>query len=115
MTLQEQFITERRYLKSVTPATLTWYEQGFKRFEGAIGSRAEAIARIGELKERGLSVVSINCHLRVVNAFWKWNGQDFRIPKLKEEQKILATLSQAAVNSILQWRPQRVPSGWLVG
>jgi|HubBroStandDraft_1064217.scaffolds.fasta_scaffold305881_1 hypothetical protein len=29
-------------------------------------SRAGAIERIGVLKERGLSVVSINCHLRVV-------------------------------------------------
>ncbi len=104
MTLQEQFIMERRYLKSVTPATVIWYQQGFKRFEGAIGSRADAIERIGVLKDRGLSVVSINCHLRVVNAFWKWNGQDIRIPKLKEQETVLATLSQQAVDALLHFR-----------
>lgn len=107
MTPQEQFIMERRYLKSVTPATVVWYEQAFRRFAGALDSRATAIERIGVLKERGLSVVSINCHLRVCNAFWKWKGQDIRIPKLKEEQKILATLSPEAIKNILNARPAK--------
>jgi hypothetical protein len=81
MTPQEQFITERRYLKSVSPATFVWYEQAFKRFEGALGSRAEAIERIGVLKER-LSIMSINCHLRVCNAFWHWrDGKGQNAPR----------------------------------
>jgi integrase/recombinase XerD len=108
MTPQQQFITERRYLKSVTPATVVWYEQAFRRFEGAMDSRAAAIERIGILKERGLSVVSINCHLRVVKAFWKWSGNegnDWKIPKLKEEQKILATLPVKDIRAILGYKP----------
>jgi hypothetical protein len=33
-----EFMTERRYLKNVTPKTLAWYEQSFKAFEGALQS-----------------------------------------------------------------------------
>ena len=106
MTLQQQFITERRYLKSVTPATITWYEQAFKHFDGATESRAEAIQRIGQLRERGLSAVSVNSWLRVINAFWRWSGKDFKICRLKEEQKILATFSAEQVESLLKFRPK---------
>ena len=31
-----EFMTERRYLKNVTPKTLAWYEQSFKAFDGAL-------------------------------------------------------------------------------
>jgi hypothetical protein len=34
-------ITERRYLKNVTPKTILWYEQAFKSFTGSIDSRDE--------------------------------------------------------------------------
>jgi integrase/recombinase XerD len=116
LTPQQQFITERRYLKSVTPATITWYEQAFKHFDGALGSRAEAIQRIGELRERGLSAVSVNSWLRVINAFMHWRDgkgekcssqcTHIHIARLKEEQKILATFSTEQVNSLLAFRPK---------
>ena len=69
-----------------------------------MGSRAEAIERIGVLKERGLSVVSINCALRVCNAFWKSSGQDIKIPKLKEETRIITTLSTDHITALLRFR-----------
>ena len=89
----------------MTQSTVVWYKQAFKRFEGAMESRETAVQRIGELKERGLSVVSINCHLRVANAFWKWNGQNVHIPRLKEEQKILATFSREQIARLVRWKP----------
>jgi hypothetical protein len=42
-------MTERRYLKNVTPKTLAWYEQSFKAFDGAIESEAAIKQRIVEL------------------------------------------------------------------
>jgi integrase/recombinase XerD len=105
MTSQEQFITERRYLKSVTPATVTWYEQAFKRFEGATESREAVIRRIGELRER-LSAVSINCHLRVLNAYWKWSGQNIHIPRLKEEQKVIDTFTLEHCKRLIGHKPK---------
>lgn len=35
----EQFTQERKYLKNVTPRTLTWYRHSFKAFEGALGDK----------------------------------------------------------------------------
>ena len=43
----EQFVEKRKYLKNVTPRTLTWYAHSFKRFDGAIDGNAEVIVRIG--------------------------------------------------------------------
>jgi integrase/recombinase XerD len=102
----QQFITERRYLKNVTPKTIIWYEQAFKSFAGAIDSREAIVQRIAELRERGVQAVSVNSWLRVINAYWKWNGQDIKIPRLKEEQKILATFSTEQVKSLLTFRPK---------
>lgn len=30
--LQQSFVRERRYLKNVTPKTVTWYETSFRTF-----------------------------------------------------------------------------------
>jgi hypothetical protein len=44
----------------------------FKRFGEPLGSKAEVLERIVELKSRGLSHISINTHLRCVNAYLMW-------------------------------------------
>ncbi len=54
MTLQEQFITERKIFKNVSPQTVVWYQQSLKRFDGAMDSKEALGRRIIELKERGL-------------------------------------------------------------
>jgi hypothetical protein len=104
MNLQEQFITERRYLKNVTEKTILWYKHSFKAFEGALDTKATITARIGELRERGVAAVSVNTYLRCVNAYLRWlhtgHGRELlRFPRLKEEQKILATFSLRAGES----------------
>ncbi len=107
----EQFTLERKYLKNVTPRTLAWYAYSFKAFEGAIGSKAEIVTRISELRNRGVKPISINCYLRCINAYFRWLHQEHnrempKIPRLKEEQKILATLTPEHVNRLLQFRPK---------
>lgn len=103
------FIRERKYLHNVSPASIVWYEQSFKRFEGALDSRAAVITRIAELRER-LSAVSVNVHLRCINAYFMWlhkeHGKELlRIPKLKEEQKILATLTPEGIQRTIGFKP----------
>src|ERR1700719_275732 len=96
-----EFIMERKYLKNVTPATIAWYEASFKSFQGC-ENRPDYVKRIAELRERGVSAISVNTWLRAVNAYLNWKGADFKLPKLKEEQKILATLKPEMV-SVLLW------------
>jgi len=50
----DQFITERTYLKGVSPATLQWHRSSFKAFNGAMGSKQEIIGRIAELRNRAI-------------------------------------------------------------
>src|ERR1035441_8199334 len=102
--LVHQFISERKYLLNVTPKTIIWYDCGFKAFDGALDSLDAAKRRVGELRERGVSSITVNSYLRCINAFWKWQGKDWKILRLKEEQQILATFSAEQVQTLLKFR-----------
>jgi len=107
----DQFIQNRKYLKAVTPKTLAWYKCSFAAFNGAMSNREAIVARIVELRERHVSTITINSYLRCINAFLRWRHEEhkqelIRIPRLKEEQKILATLSPEHVKRLLQFSPK---------
>ncbi len=106
-----QFITERRYMKNVSPKTIEWYENSFKAFEGALESKAAIIARITEIRQRGVSAISVNTYLRCVNAYLRWlhteHEQELvKIPRLKEDQKVIATLTNEQVKRLLGYKPK---------
>jgi hypothetical protein len=92
----EEFIHERRYLKNLTPKTLAWYDQMFKVFNGALDSKQTINQRIVALRERGIAATSVNSWLTCINAFLRWRGEDYKIPKLQVEKKILGTFTNAA-------------------
>ena len=58
-----------------------------------------------ELRQRGVSASSVNTWCRCINAYLKWNNAGFKLPRLKEEQKILATFSPDQVKRIIHWKP----------
>lgn len=101
-----EFITERRYLKNVTSKTLAWYEQSFKTFDSALESEATIKQRIVELRNRGVSATSVNTWLRCINAYLRWSGLNLKIPRLKEEQKVLATLNPDQTKHIIAFKPK---------
>jgi integrase/recombinase XerD len=114
--LYDQFIKERKYLKNVTPKTEDWYRQSWKSFatalppDGAIPPKSYWTERIAELRQRGVSAVAVNTYTRAINAFLRWGHDEghlpdrVRIPRLKEEQKILATLTASDVERLLRWK-----------
>ena len=97
---------DRQYLKNVTPKTLAWYQTSFKAFDRALESEAAIKQRIVELRNRGVSAISVNSWLRCINAYLRWKGLDIKIPRLREEQKILATLNQNQVKRIVAMKPK---------
>ncbi len=113
--LTAQFLQERKYLQNVSPKTLYTYGCAFKAF-GPVNTRQTIMERITELRQRGLSAISVNCYLRHMRAFWKWQGLELKIPKLREEQKILETLNQGHLLSLIQFRPTgtNIRRAWLV-
>jgi site-specific recombinase XerD len=103
-----EFITERQYLKNVTPKTLLWYQDAFKAFGGALDSEVALKRRIVELRTRGVSATSVNSWLRCINAYLKWQGAGFKLPKLKEEQKVIATLTPEQMARLIAYKPKGI-------
>jgi hypothetical protein len=93
----QAFLQERRWLQNLTPRTLSWHAHSLKMFAGCLDNPDKAKARIGELRQRGVAAISVNSYLCSLNASWRRRKEDRRIPRLKEEQKILATFSPAHV------------------
>ncbi|HEY2013671.1 MAG TPA: hypothetical protein VGH38_09235, partial [Bryobacteraceae bacterium] len=85
----------------------------FKAFDGALGSKAAVNQRIMELRESRLSAISVNSYLGVLNAFFKWSNQQIKIPRLKKEQKILATFTPDHIRRLVQWKPVGRNETWV--
>ena len=110
VSLTDQFIQERKYLLAVTPKTVIWYGCGFKAFEGALESKETVNRRIVQLSERGVKPITINSYLRCINAYFTWLHKEhdkdlIRIPRLKEDQNILATFSVQQIHRLIHWKP----------
>jgi site-specific recombinase XerD len=113
---QDQFTTELKYIRNVSPGTLNLYKQSFKHFAGTLDTKEAIIRRVGELRDRGVKAVSVNTYLRCINVYFHWRDgkgekccpqcTHIRIPKLKEEQLILATFTPQHVKALLDWRPK---------
>jgi integrase/recombinase XerD len=99
------FLQEKRYLQNISPKTITLYESCFKAFNGAIENMEHVKERVVELRAKAISPVTVNTYLRHIKVFYKWKGKEWKIPWLKEEQKILSTFPQTAVHSFINWKP----------
>ena len=72
ISLTQQFTQERQYLKAVSQKTLIWYGCSFKAFDGVLDSKDQIRQRIVELRNRGVSPITVNSYLRCINAYLKW-------------------------------------------
>lgn len=104
-TLLSAFLQERKWLQNVTPKTIALYEYSFQAFEGALESIENVKVRIAELRQRDLSPVSVNTYVRHIKSFYLWQGKPFKLPVLKEESQLLATLTVAQINAVLTYKP----------
>lgn len=85
--LFEQFLRERRYLKNVTPKTVTWYRTAFDALtrtvpvvDAADLSKPLLQEFVVRLRERGLAPVSCNTYVKGVNTFVAWLHAEGHIP-----------------------------------
>lgn len=100
-----RFIEDRKFLKNVTTATLSWYEDAFKHFEGC-STQDDYQARIVALRTRGVRAISVNSWLTAINAYLHWSAAGFKLSKLKTESKILATFTADQVSRLLAYKPK---------
>jgi integrase/recombinase XerD len=118
---------ERVYLKAVTPKTKVWYETAWKAFnasqaavadgerqETASISKARLQAFVVLLRDRGIRPRSVNTYLQALNAFAHWLPEEghqatlIRVPLLRTEERIIATLSEPQLRNLLAFKPRTI-------
>jgi site-specific recombinase XerD len=116
--LHERFKRHKQYLDNVSPATAEGYGWAWKAFAPVL-SRHETITKndivehIAVLRSGGMTPVTVNTDLRSINTFFHWlkteghAGDLLKIPKLKEEQKVLQTFSDGDIARLLAFKPKR--------
>jgi integrase len=102
----ERFIQERTYLQNVSPRTVDWYKQTFKRLAAYPLTEVGLKQFVLEMRQAGLQPISCNSRIRCANAFLKWSNSPLRIPKLREDQKVLPTYTEEQFRKIIAFRPQ---------
>ena len=107
--LFEQFLSQRRYLKNVTPSTIEWYQTAFKALQKALGADAPSLTKpslqqfVVSIRQRGVKPVSCNTYIKALNAFCLWLheeghfAQRLQLPMLKVEQRIIQAKDLADV------------------
>lgn len=98
-----EFVRERKFLKNVTPRTLSWYEQSWKSWQKHGGDPKSFVIN---LREAGVSAIAVNSYARALNAYFNWAGLP-KIPKLKEEQKVLPVLGSNDTSKIVFYKPRK--------
>lgn len=117
-----EFQTKNR-LRNLSPATISGYNDGFKKFVGIIGSNNLLCDTINdkvvdnfivELLDSGLRAASINHYLRSVCAFLYWcmkQGYILRFPinMIKEQESIKPTYTDNQIHALLREPPRNAP------
>jgi len=102
----EKFIKERQYLQNVSPRTIQWYRESFKWLVEPAPTQSDLKAFVIRMREKGLKASSCNNRIRAVNAYLQWLESELRVPKLKEEQRVLPTFRVGDIKKIVAWKPK---------
>jgi integrase/recombinase XerD len=106
VTQHQQFVKERLYLKNVSPRTIEWHEQSLKWLGIEDPTEDDCKAVVIRMREAGLKASSVNCRLRSINAYLKWNKSGFKIPKLKEPKVVLSIFGKNEIRTFASWKPK---------
>jgi integrase/recombinase XerD len=111
-----EFISERKFLHNVSPATVSWYTHALKWLPCEAPTQEQLKDTVMRMRKAGLKETGCNSVIRAVNAYLHWCGDSERkcgpgcvhphIQQLKEPQNILPTLTEAHVNLLVGWKPK---------
>lgn len=110
----EQFIKEKRFLDNLSEKTIKSYKLAFSWFEkldGDFNKQALNNFVIG-LRESGMNPGGCNVKIRSINSFLSWcyenghNPENLRIKKLKSEQVVIKTFTDAHIQAFISYKPK---------
>lgn len=112
----EQFITEKKYIANVSSATEEWYRHSLRWLPSPTPTDAELRSMVVRMREKGRKASGVNCACRAVNSYLHWASgastkchagcSHLKVPKLKEEQRILPTFSVDDIKKLSRHRPK---------
>lgn len=102
----ESFIKERQYLQNVSPRTIEWYQESFKWLHTPKPTQADLKSFVIRMREKGLKASSCNNRIRAVNAYLQWSESPLRVPKMKEQQRVLPTFKEKDIQKLIAWKPK---------
>ena len=121
--LFEQFVRDRRYPKGVSSRTEGWYWQSWKAYASVLQDSApdrlnkgDILSRIEAMRTQGVSPITVNTYSRAINAFLRWLHEKghspvlVQVPRLKEEQKVMATLTGDQIRRLVEYKPKGLNS-----
>jgi integrase/recombinase XerD len=110
------FVQERRYLKNVSPSTLSWYTHALRWLPSESPTPEQLKDTVMRMREKGLKATGCNSAIRALNAYLHWNSGAERkcgagcnhphISQLKEPQNILPTFTEAQITRLVNWKPR---------
>lgn len=112
--IHAQFIKEKRFLDNLSESTIRSYKLAFQWFEktgGEFTKPALSNFVIG-LREAGMNTGGCNVKIRSINSFLTWcfengyNPENLRVKKLKGEQVVIKTFSDAHIKAFLNFKPK---------
>jgi integrase/recombinase XerD len=103
MTRFDEFVKERKYLKNVSPRTLDYYEDCRRAWEKHGPDPKEFVVK---MREGGARASTVNCVARGLNAYFKWAELPLKIPRLKEEERVIETWSESDAKKFISHKPK---------
>jgi len=112
----EQFIRERKYYTSVTPATVEWYRRCLKWLSSPQPTQDELKDVVLRMRDKGLKESGTNSVIRCINAYLHWSSgaerrcdggcTHLRIKKLREPKNVMPTFSEVQIKRLVTWKPE---------
>ena len=118
ITLFEQFLKERIYIKNVSKNTIEFYRSSFKAYQktsasASVPTKQDLNTFVTEMREKGTKPVTCNTYIRGMNSFLTWLYENEHIPaplkikQLKCEQRVMKTFDDKELRRIIQYKPRK--------
>src|SRR5262249_33457088 len=116
------FVKEIRFIRNLTPKTISTYEQSWKvyrRYCEDINQESLTEFVLG-MRESGISPAGCNSYIRSINSFLTWLylnkrlNERLRVRLLKVERKVFRTFSDEQIKNILSYKPRTFGSHRLI-
>ena len=116
----EQFLKERTYLKNSSPKALVFYRSSFRAYQKFappatdIPTQQDLNNFVSAMREKGVKAVTCNTYIRGMNSFLTWlyeneyTAQHLKIKQLKCEQKVVKTFTDGELRRIIAFKPESV-------